>query len=38
MKKNALAAHAVCPCDSGKTYADCCGPWHAGLPQGVHAP
>jgi len=38
MKKNLLAAHAACPCDSGKTYADCCGPWHAGLVQGVHAP
>jgi SEC-C motif-containing protein len=38
MKKNALAAHAACPCDSGQTYGDCCGPWHAGLSDGVYAP
>ena len=38
MKKNLHPAHAPCPCDSGQTYSDCCGPWHAGLAQGVHAP
>jgi SEC-C motif-containing protein len=38
MKKNTLSFHAACPCDSGKTYADCCGRWHAGLTQGVYAP
>lgn len=29
--------HTPCPCGSEKTYADCCGPWHAGLAAGVHA-
>jgi SEC-C motif-containing protein len=38
MKKNAHPAHAACPCDSGLLYADCCGPWHAGLALGQHAP
>ncbi|MFZ3028844.1 SEC-C metal-binding domain-containing protein, partial [Rhodoferax sp.] len=38
MKKNVLAFHAACPCDSGLTYGDCCGRWHAGLAQGLHAP
>jgi SEC-C motif-containing protein len=38
MKKNALVAHAACPCDSGQPYGDCCGPWHAGLATGVAAP
>jgi SEC-C motif-containing protein len=38
MKKPPLAAHAACPCDSGHSYADCCGVWHAGLAQGQFAP
>jgi SEC-C motif-containing protein len=38
MQKKALAPHAACPCDSGQTYADCCGPWHKGFSQGVTAP
>ena len=38
MKKPSLADHAACPCDSGKTYADCCGPWHASDAQGTPAP
>ena len=38
MKKNLLRADTPCPCDSGEPYADCCGPWHAGLALGVHAP
>jgi SEC-C motif-containing protein len=38
MKKNPLAAHAACPCDSGQTYSDCCGPWHAGHALGAPAP
>jgi SEC-C motif-containing protein len=38
MKKNALATHAACPCDSGQTYADCCGPWHTGYALGTPAP
>ena len=38
MKKNLPAARAACPCDSGLSYADCCGPWHAGLTHGVFAP
>ena len=21
-----------CPCDSTRSYAECCGPWHAGVP------
>ena len=37
MKKNIHPAHAPCPCDSGLPYAACCGPWHDGLAQGVHA-
>ena len=31
MKKNVLAAHTPCPCGSGETYVNCCGPLHAGL-------
>ncbi|GAB4211960.1 MAG: YchJ family metal-binding protein [Rhodoferax sp.] len=27
-----------CPCGSGQSYADCCGPWHAGLALQQHAP
>ena len=38
LARHRLASHAPCPCDSGSTYADCCGPWHAGLLQGLHAP
>ena len=37
MKKPNLSARAPCPCDSGQPYADCCGPWHAGLASGGHA-
>ncbi|MEO8855681.1 MAG: YchJ family metal-binding protein, partial [Burkholderiaceae bacterium] len=33
-----LRATADCPCDSGARYIDCCGPWHSGLSEGVHAP
>ena len=22
----------LCPCGSGRAYADCCGPWHGGAP------
>ncbi len=38
MKKKPLSARAPCPCDSGQPYADCCGPWHTGLLDGLHAP
>jgi SEC-C motif domain protein len=38
MKKNTHPKHAACPCGSGQTYADCCGKWHAGLTEGLHAP
>jgi len=38
MKKDSHPAKAACPCDSGQTYGDCCGPWHAGLTHGQHAP
>jgi len=38
MKKPPFAAYAACPCDSGQTYGDCCGRWHAGMTQGVYAP
>ena len=38
MKKNQRLSHAPCPCDSGQSYDVCCGPWHAGLKEGVHAP
>lgn len=38
MKKNQHPAHALCPCDSGQPYAACCGTWHGGLDQAVHAP
>jgi len=38
MKKNPAPAHGACPCDSGQPYADCCGPWHKGLLEGIHAP
>lgn len=29
MKKHLLAAHTPCPCGSGETYVNCCGPFHA---------
>jgi SEC-C motif-containing protein len=38
LARHRLSSHAPCPCDSGQTYVDCCGPWHAGLSQGLHAP
>src|ERR1035437_9077691 len=38
MKKSPHAADAACPCDSGQSYAACCGPWHSGLAVGAHAP
>lgn len=38
MSKLLPRPHAPCPCDSGRTYAQCCGPWHHGLEVGVHAP
>ncbi len=38
MKKPPLASVAACPCDSGLAYGECCGPWHAGLREGIHAP
>ena len=38
MKKIQRFTLALCSCDSGRSYADCCGPWHAGLKEGVHAP
>ena len=31
MKKNRPAAHTPCPCGSGETYANCCGPFHDGI-------
>jgi SEC-C motif-containing protein len=33
-----LAAHKPCPCDNGQPYSNCCGRWHAGLQQDLHAP
>ena len=36
--RHRLSSHAPCPCDSGQTYVDCCGAWHLGLLQGLHAP
>ena len=38
MRLGRLSSHAPCPCDSGQTYVDCCGAWHLGLLQGLHAP
>jgi len=38
MKKNHKMTQTACPCDSGQTYAECCGPWHADLNDGAHAP
>lgn len=38
MKNKSRSATQPCPCGSGQTYAACCGPWHAGLSEGLHAP
>ncbi|WP_114970681.1 YchJ family protein [Rhodoferax ferrireducens] len=38
MKKPPPLSHPACTCGSGRPYAACCGPWHAGLAEGVHAP
>lgn len=38
MKQNPPSLQTPCPCGSGQPYAACCGPWHAGLAAGVHAP
>jgi SEC-C motif-containing protein len=38
MKKSPPPTAALCPCGSGQAYAVCCGTWHLGLAQGVHAP
>jgi SEC-C motif-containing protein len=38
MKKTSHAAHVACPCENGQAYGVCCGRWHAGLAEGVHAP
>ena len=38
MRLGRLSSHAPCPCDSGQAYVDCCGAWHLGLLQGLHAP
>ena len=38
MKKTLMRPYTPCPCDSGQTYVQCCGPWHQGLAQGVFAP
>jgi SEC-C motif-containing protein len=34
MKKNLHRATAPCPCDSGLTYGDCCGPHHQSFERG----
>lgn len=31
-------AHSPCACGSGLPYAQCCGHWHTGLGEGLHAP
>ena len=38
MKKTLMRPYTPCPCESGKTYMECCGRWHQGLAQGVFAP
>ena len=38
MKKSLARPYTPCPCDSGNTYAECCGPWHKGMEEGLHAP
>ncbi|MGA0572050.1 YchJ family protein [Variovorax sp. VNK109] len=32
-----LSPTAACPCGSDREYGACCGRWHAGLKEGVHA-
>lgn len=31
-RRSSAASVQPCPCDSGRSYADCCGRWHAGTP------
>ena len=38
MRLGRLSSHAACPCDGSQTYVHCCGAWHLGLLQGLHAP
>jgi SEC-C motif-containing protein len=38
MKKKPDQLSTPCPCGSGQPYANCCGRWHAGLAEGLHAP
>lgn len=38
MKKNTTAARSPCPCGNEETYGACCGQWHHGLAEGLHAP
>ena len=38
MRKLRHASTADCPCQSGHSYADCCGPFHAGFGEGLYAP
>ena len=38
MKKSLVRPYTPCPCGSGSTYLACCGVWHQGLSEGVHAP
>jgi SEC-C motif domain protein len=37
-KKALSLAHSPCPCGLEASFAQCCGQWHAGFAQGVHAP
>ena len=37
MKKNLTAPHTPCPCQSGQAYGECCGVWHHGIDESVHA-
>ena len=37
LKNRPHSANAQCPCESGQAYAQCCGPWHAGLAEGLFA-
>lgn len=38
MKKNSHPGRSRCPCESGQPYVACCGRWHVGLLEGLHAP
>jgi SEC-C motif-containing protein len=38
MRTKQSPTHSPCPCESGKPYADCCGVWHVGIRNGIHAP